>query len=100
MKITPIHLQILLHHYTTAETWEPLSDTHTEYKEELRQHGLLSFKREELAITDKGRYHIEQILELPLPTQRWIDHKGMVISTVNKFSKAVIGQPQNHERKS
>lgn len=76
--MTCLHLQILLHYYCSAEDWNCLSPTHTDYRQGLITDGLVALgagfsKTQAYGITDKGRFHVEHLLSTPLPKpfQTW-----------------------------
>ncbi len=81
MKLTPLHLKLLLHHYTIPEPWEGQASMH---EEQLRNAGLLELAHpsqidRSYLVTDKGRAHIVQLLALPYPVQAWVGHDGEVL---------------------
>ena len=84
MKLTPLHLKLLLHHYTHPEPWPHKGGCANEYEEQLRSEGLLQLAPpiqvdRDYLVTDKGRAHVEQLLTLPFPTQAWVNESGQVI---------------------
>lgn len=81
MSMTSLHLKLLLHHYTHNEPWGGQASA---FEEQLRAEGLLEITPPNIQggpyrVTDKGEAHIQQLLDLPLPTLAWIDRDGQVI---------------------
>lgn len=81
--MTPLHLLILIHYYISFEEYSKHDLNHANsittmnYTHELVIHGVLA-KRDEIhllgsryEITDKGRFFINYILNLPFPIQKW-----------------------------
>ncbi len=79
--MTPLHIKILLHYYSHYEPWPYNGGCALEYTHNLVDWGLLEVTDDVnvCKCTNKGNAHIEQIVNLPLPTQAWIDHAGKVI---------------------
>jgi len=92
-KLSPLHIQILLHSYVSPEPFPFQNDTVSEYHRHLDADGLIRRKASTAVVyqeppepvrwecTPKGRAHIEQISTLPYPTQAWVSASGSLIST-------------------
>lgn len=78
--MTPLKLEILLHHYYSAEPWPgQIFPAHLEAFEYFFENDLLSGLVGAIAqaeITDKGKFYIRAVLDLPLPEQIWIIPKS------------------------
>ena len=87
MNMTPLHLKILLHVYANCEPYPNVTNTVAEYGLQLIEWGLIqedpnsdpNIPSSGYITTGKGNAHIEQLLQLPLPSQGWIDAQGNVI---------------------
>lgn len=73
MKLTPIHLEILIHHFVSPEPFSRNSDTIQEYHNDLLGLELLETGASTgiFCVTDKGKAWLEHILETPMPTMKW-----------------------------
>ncbi len=71
--MTPLHLEILLHYYCKADQWAFLTDTHSDYADNLQDGGLLKgLHVHTYEITDKGRFYIHHLLHTPFPETQFI----------------------------
>lgn len=73
MKLTPLHLEILIHHFVSPEPFSRNSETSRSYSDELIELGLLETGASTgiFCITDKGKAWLEHVLETPMPTMKW-----------------------------
>ena len=85
MKITPLHLSILIHYHVSPVPWPAPSNTAAQYTQDLLTIGLLQRRKERpegeaiFELTDRGHAHLIQLLTLPVPEHRWVNHRGDVI---------------------
>lgn len=85
MKLTPLHLSLLIHVYTTpAPIPNADNGTHRKFLDDLQDHGLIDVNGDGRegsgwAVTTKGKAHMAQLLSLPLPVQVWTDANGEII---------------------
>lgn len=81
--LTPLHLKLLLHAYTSPDKYEPATNTSSRSQDDLKVWGLIysPSDKEPPTCTEKGIVHIQQILNLPFPIQKWIGADGKEIPT-------------------
>lgn len=78
MKMTPLHLMLLLHYTVRYDEWPDIeSKTNREYLDNLADEGLLDrvqgqIIRRSYRPTDKGKAHVEALCRLPIPVAKWI----------------------------
>jgi hypothetical protein len=81
---TPLHLKLLLHTYTTPESWPHNASAVLDYQTELAEAGLIQRHEDTDAsyweCTEKGKAHVQQLLTLPLPIPAWINKDGQVLA--------------------
>lgn len=76
--LTPNDLEILIHYYVSPAE-HPRFNYIRPTIDEFVRNGILERKDDEYAVTDKGRAWLISILQVPCPTQAWIDKNGNVI---------------------
>lgn len=78
--LTPLHLDILLHAFTSTP-WKNNTEISTHFVAELQSAGLMQLSNDGLRheITAKGRAHVSQICSLPFPTLEWVSATKEVI---------------------
>ncbi len=82
MKLTPLHLEILLHACCCPAPFPNQTETSGAYSIELCDQGLIELKENDITrfvCTARGTAHVKQILNLPLPQQGWMDAQGKPI---------------------
>lgn len=80
MKLTPIHLKVLMYYFETPGPYPSNSQEVTDCTIALARHALIEPQPEGyFRCTDRGLAHVKQILNLPLPQQVWTDAQGKPI---------------------
>lgn len=81
MRITPLHLEILLHYYTSPGPFPRTIWVCAEFQDDLIKEGILDVPIHDgvATITDKGKAWMHDILNTPFPTLAWIGRDGNVI---------------------
>ena len=82
MKLTPLHIKILLHAHASFGTFEPWSDAAEEYSKQLEEIGAIQLHEEHLTIyttTPLGEAWIAMILQTPPPRTAFLDQNGKEI---------------------
>lgn len=90
MKVTPLHIMILLHYHCSAEAYAAGNHDHAnspavqDFKVDLIRHGVLErvppeqlqghslLRPAELKVTEKGSFWVGKILATPMPVQKII----------------------------
>lgn len=77
--MTPLHLEILLWYNSRGRDWDCLTALHGDYRGNLVDEGLLDYNKKaetisdaSYIITDKGRFWLQSVLELPLPESTFV----------------------------
>ena len=72
--MTPLHLEILMHHHVSPEPFPRDSYVIRSYRQYLIEVGLLGPGDEPqvYTTTDKGKAWIKKALSTPMPTQKWV----------------------------
>lgn len=88
MPLTPLHLKLLLHAYSRCEPWPYNGGCALEYEQHLVSLGLVQLASHTehasyYECTAKGKAHVEQLMNLPLPRQAWIGANGDVLLKTN-----------------
>ena len=71
MKLTPLHLEILMHYNCSNNFFRASNQTIIEFHNDLVKLNLLDINNGYF-ITDKGKVWLEHILETPMPVQEWV----------------------------
>lgn len=78
--MTPLHIEILLHYYSSPTPFPGSSQAGDEYTTDLHNCGLIDpCGNGVYKTTQKGDAHVEQLCQLPLPTQVWVGFDGKAI---------------------
>ena len=79
MKLTPLHLMLLLHYFTTPDPWpQAFAPAVVRFTDDLLGLGLIhgptarSPARMTYDTTEKGNAYIRALCTLPLPVARWV----------------------------
>lgn len=74
-RMTPLHMEILLHYNCRPGDWDCPTQTHSDYVMEHLKAGLLEpYKdpaRQKFCISERGEFWLNAALNLPLPVSKW-----------------------------
>lgn len=70
--MTPLHLEILMHHYVSPTPFRATGEVIAQYTQNLIDMGLLRCETHCILTTDKGKAWFERVLNTPMPTQKWV----------------------------
>ena len=73
MNITPLHLEIFIHHYISDTPFPRDSDVVRWYRDDLLNEGFLEIRNNIYIPTEKGLIWLDKILETPypIPVLKW-----------------------------
>ena len=79
--LTPLHLKLLLHAYTTPAAWLNPSPAARDYQQDLVEAGLIEWSKsgDWFECTSRGKAHVNQLCSLSFPEQAWVGADGRVI---------------------
>jgi hypothetical protein len=76
---SPLHLELVLHHYCSSSPWRGSSPVAPAYTNDLIAAGLLIEKNldpgtpDNITITPRGKAFVDILCQTPIPVQRWAD---------------------------
>lgn len=74
MKLTPLHLEILLHHFVSTVAFRHDNECVQNARNDLMTLELLDSYEASgfFLVTDKGKAWLEHVLATPMPTHKWV----------------------------